>query len=123
MPAKGTKVNEKSVNSRGKTRPHVWCTGPDPLIHDMYHPWQLSKAQAKFRHEDWDFSFDEYVELWKNDWHKRGRKIDDLCMTRDDPELGWFKGNVYLITRAEHLKQQAGNRKGKTVYSKLKVQK
>lgn len=93
-------------------RPHVWKSGPDEFRHDMYTPWMRSRAQATFRNEGWDLTFEEYYDLWKDDWHNRGRKPDDVCMTRRDPDLSWSKDNCYIITRKEHLAEQGRARVG-----------
>lgn len=96
----------------GKTgpRPNVWICGPDEFKHSMYMPWMRAKAQAKFRDEPWDLSFEEFYELWKDDWHQRGRGPDDVCMTRDDIDGVWDKKNTIIITRHEHLIRQSVTR-------------
>lgn len=95
-------------HARGVPRPHVWKIGSDAgeYKHSMYHPWQMSKAQAIFRDEGWDLTFDEYYELWKDDWNNRGRKSENMCMTRLDPDLPWTKTNVMIVQRVEHLRKQ-----------------
>ena len=100
---------KKTRGSKG-IRPHTWKTGPDPLRHDMYHPWQLAKAQAKFRGEEFTLTFEQYYEVWKDDWHNRGRKPEDLCMTRIDWEGAWEWGNVEIIRRKDHFIRQGLNR-------------
>ena len=91
-------------------RPHVWVVGPDEFKHDMYHPWQASKAQAVFRDEIWDLTFEEYFELWKDLWTQRGRGKDDYCQSRTDPNGPWNKENMVIITRKQHLDNQRTNR-------------
>lgn len=108
-------------------RPHSWLSGPDEYKHSMYTPWMLSRAQANFRKEEFLLSFEEYYEMWKDHWDNRGRKPDNMCMTRKDPLGPWSKDNAYIISRKEHLKIQGHNRKKmnmtyKTRYAKLKVQ-
>lgn len=88
-------------HARGKPRPHVWVTGPDPLLHEMYHPWQVAKAQAKYRGEEWNLTFEEYADMWRPQWHLRGRGSDQYCMTRYDEEKPWDKTNAYIILRLE----------------------
>lgn len=106
-----TKVpKEKLYTGRTGPRPHVWMCGPDEYKHSMYMPWMRAKAQARFRNEDWSMSFEEFYELWKIEWPNRGRKPDDICMTRDDPDGAWDVDNTILITRSEHLKRQGGHR-------------
>lgn len=106
MPRKGQKVKPDSLHAAGKLRPHCWITGLDPLKHEMYRPWQLAKAQANFRQEEWDFAFEDYYTLWLDHWSQRGRTPDHKCMTRIDHEGAWVKGNIEIVTRREHFKRQ-----------------
>jgi len=99
---------------RSGPRPHVWLTGPDQFKHDMYHPWQMAKAQANFREEGWTITFDEYYNIWKDHWHQRGRLGDDLCMTRITASQAWTLSNVEIVTRREHLQRQGVVRQGMT---------
>jgi len=95
--------------TKGVQRPHIWHH-PDPEIHIKHHPWQMAKAQAVFRGEDWDLSFEEYCDIWKDHWHNRGRKPENVCMTRHDDELGWEKSNIEIISRKEHFLRGAQRR-------------
>ena len=106
--------------AKGIRRPQVWIY-QDPLMHDMHHHWQVRKAQAKFRNEPWDLSIDEFYNIWKNDWHNRGRGRDNVCMSRLDPSLPWNTSNTILITRYDHLVQQAKNSIGKKKRGKKDV--
>jgi hypothetical protein len=101
MPLKGQRLT--GLHARGKTRPHVWLSGPDEYRHSMYHPWMLAKAQAKFRGEKYELTFDQFFELWDGKWEYRGRGIDDFCISRIDPSKAWKISNVHIITRREHL--------------------
>lgn len=92
-------------------RPHVWVCGPDEYKHSMYMPWMRAKAQANFRNEGWDLTFEQFYELWKNDWSNRGRQPDNMCMTRDDYAGAWCLDNVRVVTRREHLQKQQGARR------------
>lgn len=95
---------------RSGPRPHVWHSGPDEFKHSMYMPWMRSKAQANFRNEVWSMTFEEFYELWKDQWHERGRGPDDVCMTRNDPDGPWDKANTIIVTRYEHLLRQSSHR-------------
>lgn len=92
-------------------RPHQWKVGPDPQRQDMYYAWMRRKAQAKFRQEEWELEWEDFYELWKDQWHLKGRLPDDICMTRDDHEKSWSKQNTILITRRQHLQNQLYLRK------------
>lgn len=108
---KGVPKPKDGLTAAGKLRPHTWCTGSDPIKHAMYHPWQVAKAQAVFRKEEWSLSFDEYYTMWLPLWDKRGRRPDDMCMTRRDIALPWDKANTQIITRSEHFKRQSERRR------------
>jgi hypothetical protein len=74
----------------------------------MYHPWQLAKAQAKFRGEEFTLTFDQYYNIWLPLWDQRGRKSGDMCMTRRDESRGWTKTNTVILTRKEHFETRSG---------------
>jgi hypothetical protein len=101
---------ERKGFGKGKARPHVWLCGPDKEVHDLYTPWMKARAQAHFRGEDWDLTFEQFYDLWKEDWHQRGRGSFDKCMSRNDPTEAWSVDNTLIITRREHLKKQAEHR-------------
>lgn len=97
MPAKGW-----PGPSKGQSRPNAWITGPDPLRHKQYRVWLQQRNQAQFRKEEWDLPFEDWLELWGDLWHKRGRHSDQYCMTRADFDLPWDKTNAIIVTRREH---------------------
>lgn len=111
-PNPNAKPKKAAVFVAGVLRPHVWLCGPDEYKHSMYHPWQMSKAQAKFRGEDWTLEFEEYYELWKDDWNNRGRDPENMCMSRMDSNGPWSLKNAIIITRAEQLEQNGFQRRG-----------
>jgi len=82
-------------------RPHTWVTGTDPLRHDMYHNWARARAQALFRSEIWDLSFEAWEQFWQWDWHLRGRGAQDICITRIDRQQPWHQDNICKITRRD----------------------
>lgn len=96
----------KSKGARGP-RPHVWRVGPDENRHQMYIPWLKSKAQARYRGEEWCLEFEDFFALWDGQWHLRGRDPESLCMTRVDWELAWTPTNTIIVTRLDHLREQA----------------
>ncbi|CAB4154829.1 hypothetical protein UFOVP647_32 [uncultured Caudovirales phage] len=105
-PSRPPKSKAPKGFGKGVARPHVWIVGQDHYKHQMYHPWQLAKAQANFRKEEWDLSFEDYYQIWNGLWDQRGRLSDDLCMTRIDYEGPWIKTNITIITRREHCQKQ-----------------
>ena len=78
----------------------------DPLTHARNLAFVRSRAQAKFRGEDWDLTFDEFCHFWSTRqlWAKRGRRIDALILTRRDNEKAWNRNNCCIITRYNQLK-------------------
>lgn len=89
-------------------RPHTWKY-QDPLMHSMHLPYLRTKAQCKYREEEFELEFDDYYELWKEKWKYRGRKADDYCMTRINPKKSWNKENVIVVQRGIHLKNSGFN--------------
>lgn len=89
-------------NGKPGPRPLLWLTGTDPQRHARYIAWGRARAQALFRQEGWTLTFEEFEQIWGQDWPRRGRASDDLCMTRADPDEPWSVHNAELITRAEH---------------------
>lgn len=86
-------------------RPHLWVSGPDPRRHAQHKAWLLHRAQANFRGEPHDLTFEQWERIWNKNgaWEQRGRAVDDLCMVRKDSDGAWSKNNVEIITRHEQL--------------------
>ena len=115
-----------------KPRPHVWRSGPDEYRHSMYQPWLKARAQANFRGEDWQLSFDDFYNLWNGHWHLRGRKRESLCMSRRVSDGAWSVENTILMTILEHrgklgrestgkIRRQREPRAPKSIYKKMVV--
>lgn len=83
--------------------PHVWKTGPDPETHEQFIHWHRHRAQAHFRKEAYNLTFDEFKEIWGDKWVRRGRHNDDYCMTRQNKSLPWDRDNAIVILRLEQL--------------------
>jgi len=86
-------------------RPNNWCTGTDPVRHEQYYAFLKQRAQANFRKEAWAMAFDDFVEIWGEDWSNRGRASENMCMTRRDYDLPWHKTNVDIVPRHEHVRR------------------
>ena len=67
---------------RSGTRPHVWVSGPDPERHRRYLQWLQQRNQAQFRGEGWDFAFDDWLNLWGDQIHLRGRQKGSMTMVQ-----------------------------------------
>lgn len=87
-------------------RPHGIYKYPDPLVREQRLAYYRMRAQAKHRGESYLLSFEEFVGMWDGLWDKRGRKPEDYCMTRVDPEEPWTTANTQVIERRYHYAQQ-----------------
>jgi hypothetical protein len=86
------------------SNPDLWCTGPDPLRHEIYYAYLKHQAQARFRKEDYTLTFEDWESLWTTErWLQRGRKIDNLCLQQKEPGDGWHLNNVEVVTRRKHF--------------------
>jgi len=97
---------------KGTLHPHVWSSGPDPVLHAKYKVWGQQRNQAQFRGEGWDLDFFTWVAIWGDLYEHKGQKSDCLCMTRKDLGLPWTADNVKIITRKEHFLSNR-NKEGK----------
>ena len=95
------------------SRPFTWKIGPDPDLHRQYVAWSRARCQALWRGEGWELSFDQYRELWGDQWSRRGRTRDTLCLSRQDYDQPWRVDNCRLLTRREHNQHQADWRLGR----------
>mgnify|MGYP001556568427 CR=1 FL=1 len=62
-----------------------------------------SRAQARYRKEDWELTFEEYKSVWGDDFWFRGTGIDDYCLKRIDGDGAWDTSNVIVCKRREYL--------------------
>jgi hypothetical protein len=87
--------------------PDNWASGPDPVMHDMYYAWAKHKSQARYRNEQHSLTWEEWQIIWSNteDFLRRGRKPEDLTLTRIDDDGAWEISNVEVITRLEQLRK------------------
>jgi hypothetical protein len=98
------------TNSFGKPRrmfPDNWTSGPDPVQHDMYYAWQKHRAQASYRGEAHDLTWDDWRDIWANpvDFLNRGRRPENLTLTRVDDDGAWTRDNVEVMTRLDQLRK------------------
>lgn len=89
-----------------KPNPDKWCTGPDPLTREKYYAYSKHKAQAKYRKEEYDLTWEDWQSMWTDElFLKRGRGREDLCMQKINPDDAWSLYNVEIVTRIEHLQR------------------
>lgn len=101
---------KEGLSKQGKPRkifPDNWCTGPDMLTHEMYYAWLKHRSQANYRKEAYQLSWEDWLDLWANpvDFQNRGRKPEDLTLTRIDDDGAWARDNVVVMTRLEQLRK------------------
>lgn len=93
--------------------PEHWKSGPDYVDHQKYYAWLKHKAQARFRDELYELTFEEWQSIWTDKlWDLRGRGNQDVCLCRLDNEGAWSIDNCHVITRAEQLKRNGDLRRG-----------
>lgn len=86
-------------------RPHCWKVQGE-VPHQQHLAWLQMKAQASYRKETFELTFEQFQELWRDKWDMKGRGSDDYCLTRQDPLGIWCVDNVVCIPRIEHLRRQ-----------------
>ena len=97
----------KARKHKRRLSPERWVSGPDPITRDIYYGYIKHKAQAAFRNEDYELTWEDWKSYWDLDtWMKRGRHPGDICLARVDHLGPWSKENCYLVERREYLKRQ-----------------
>ena len=64
------------------------------------------KASAKFRGIDFQFTFEEWCEMWKPYWDNRGTKDNQYVMSRKGDTGPYSKENCVIKTWSENRKEQ-----------------
>jgi len=82
--------------------PDEWKSGPDPIEHDKYYGWKKHQAQAKFRGEDYELTWEDWQALWPTEvWLKRGRSKDCYTMYRRNCSEPWSTHNVVICLQQD----------------------
>lgn len=71
------------------------------------HLWFVrSRAQAEFRGESWQLTYEDFCCYWpdRETMDRRGRQSSSLCLTRYDDQGPWSRDNVCMVTRNLHMK-------------------
>jgi len=90
------KSNNPMGRPRGRTSPETWKSGPDPEIHSYYPKFVQHRNQAKFRKEEYNLTFEEWMHVWGRNIINRGRSKGTMFMTRIDDTDSWNIYNVML---------------------------
>lgn len=64
--------------------------------------WLDQRATSKRRGVEFKLTYEEYVEFWGDDYHKKGRKMDQMCMGRYGDKGAYEVGNIYKCTNREN---------------------
>ena len=91
--------------SRTGPRPNCWKVQGE-IPHKQYLAFLQMRAQANYRKEEFNLTFEDFQKLWQYHWDKKGRATDDYCLTREDPEGPWDRDNAICILRVDHLRRQ-----------------
>lgn len=86
----------------------------DMFVRARHIPYLRQKAQAKFRKEAFELTFEQYCELWDTPekWAARGRVAKSLVLTRIDIDGAWTMANVEIITRKEQIQRSQFVKRG-----------
>lgn len=78
-------------------------------LSDQRLAFHRSRAQARFRQEPWseEFTFEQWWEIWRDHWHRRGRAPDDLVLVRRHCDQPWHQENVDLWLRRDWLQKSS----------------
>lgn len=75
-------------------------------------PFLRARAQANFREEGWTLTFEQFCNIWTDEfWPRRGKKVNSLVMTRLRKDRSWSATNVKLSIRGTHLKKEIDSRR------------
>ena len=98
----GTTRTEKRGMKPGTTFDHN--QSDDFLAALMRLAFVRSRAQAKFRKEDWELTWEEYQNIWKDSWHLR-QDTPPIVLTRIETDRSWCVNNVELTTQNRHIRK------------------
>lgn len=68
--------------------------------------WLVHRAQARYRKEEYELTWEQYVEAWGDQFDNKGRHPWNMTMIRRDPDQPWRLGNVEIINRRQHCQEQ-----------------
>ena len=90
-------------NSKAKK---IYIRHKDPFNQQRHLAWSRARAQAAFRDEQWQLTFNDWCHFWSTEelWAQRGRANESLCLTRYDETAPWSLKNCCLIKRYNHLR-------------------
>jgi hypothetical protein len=63
------------------------------------------RSQARKRGVDWQLSFEQWFAWWGDDYARRGRGSDDLCMSRPGDTGPYALDNIVKKTNKENIQE------------------
>ena len=90
---------------RSGPRPQCWKVQGE-IPHQQYLAFLQMRAQANYRKEQFELTFQDFQDLWEGKWHRKGRGTLDYCLTRDDFNLPWNFINTVCVPRVDQLSRQ-----------------
>ena len=102
-------MTETKPRKPRRLAPEKWISGPDPHRHEMFTAWHKHRAQARFRGETYELTFEDFIQVWGSytEFKCRGRTPDSLVLTRKIDSGAWSVTNCEIITRYEQLCRSA----------------
>jgi hypothetical protein len=92
---------------KGRPRPERRKYNDDTLTAQNL-AWARHKAQAKYRGEAYELSFEDWLAFWTPAaWSMKGRGRNSICLTRKDIEGPWSRDNCELMSRLDLLRRTA----------------
>lgn len=91
--------------------PERWKYGPSRFKKDANIVFLRQRAQSRYRGEPFTLTFEEWLSVWGDRLHMRGRGTHDLCMQRIDATGAWELSNVELVTREAQLQRKVREQK------------
>lgn len=73
----------------------------DPFVAYGEHRSSAAKRGISF-----GLSFDQWWDLWRDHYHRRGRNVGQMCMCRERDEGGYELGNVRIDTIRSNAAEQ-----------------
>ena len=66
-----------------------------------------ARTQARYRREEWQLTFKEWLDLWHGQLDQCGRDGESLSLHRKDTTQGWDADNVEITKRKTYLGRRA----------------
>ncbi len=67
--------------------------------------FRKQRDRARVRNIEWNLTFEEWRDWWGDDFCKRGKEMNALCMGRINDRGAYELGNIIKITMRENLAQ------------------